>query len=511
MREHRAIKTGAISQIVIAGGGTAGWMAAAFLARMFEHKRISIRLVESEEIGTVGVGEATIPPLRNFNALLGISEQEFVRHTQGTFKLGIEFRDWTRLGHSYIHPFGTFGVEHNGIPFHQLWMKAQGIGHDAPLTDFNLSAVAAEMGRFQPIQQDPRAPYANLHYAFHLDAGLYARYLRAYAEARGVQRTEGKIVDVSLRGEDGFIESLRLESGETVSGELFLDCTGFRGLLIGKALETPFEDWSGWLPCDRAVAVGCETAGPPPPFTLAHARKAGWQWRIPLQHRLGNGHVYCSGYVSDDEATATLMDSLAGAPLGEPRLLRFTTGRREKFWNRNCIALGLSGGFLEPLESTSIHLIQEGLAKLQALFPDTACDPALVDEYNTLVGHEYQYIRDFLFLHYHATERDDTPFWNEMRTMAPPPRLAHRMAIFRTSGHILSDENHSIFKDPSWLAVLMGQNVCPQSVNAAAAALPDDFVINALDRMRDEIRRVAGALPAHGEFVARHCKAEIVR
>jgi len=505
MREHREIR-----QIVIAGGGTAGWMAAAFLARMFEHKRISIRLVESEEIGTVGVGEATIPPLRTFNSLLGIDEQDFVRKTQATFKLGIEFRDWTRLDHSYLHPFGTFGTEHNGIAFHQLWLAAKDAGHDVPLSDFSLPAVAARLGRFQPMRPDPRALFMDMQYAFHLDAGLYARYLRGYAEARGVQRTEGKIADVQLRGEDGFIESLTLESGEAIAAELFLDCTGFRGLLIGKALGTPYQDWSEWLPCDRAVAVGCETTGPPPPFTVAHARKAGWQWRIPLQHRLGNGHVYCSEYVSDDEATATLMENLTGAPLGEPRMLRFTTGRRDKFWNKNCIALGLSGGFLEPLESTSIHLIQDGLAKLQALFPHAGFDPVLIDEYNRLLGSEYAHIRDFLVLHYHATERDDTPFWNRMRTMTPPERLARRMALFRAGGVLLHDADHTIFGDPSWLTVMEGQNICPQNANPTATALPDDFVINALERMREEIQRVASALPAHGEFVERHCKAENV-
>src|SRR5882757_7208235 len=446
-----SVNSNRIERIVIVGGGTAGWMAAAALSRFLAHGNTRICLVESEEIGTIGVGEATIPPIRTFNGLLGIDESEFLKATQGTYKLGIEFVDWGGHGQRYFHPFGRYGRDIAGIDFHQLYLRERARRALPDIETFCISAMAARAGRFGRPTSDPARPEHDFNYAFHFDASLYARFLRRYAERLGVERVEGKVIDTLLDQEHGFVQSISLADGRRIEGELFIDCSGFRGLLIEQALATGYEDWTHWLPCDRAVAVPCESAGTLTPYTRSIARKAGWQWRIPLQHRTGNGYVYCSRHISDDEAAATLMANLDGRPLAQPRFLRFTTGRRRKFWNKNCIALGLAAGFLEPLESTSIHLIQSGITQLAAIFPDRSFDPGDADEYNRLQIDEYDKVRDFIILHYHATVRDDTPLWKYCGAMDIPQSLEHRIDVFRGSGRVVF-ESQELFTEPNWLS-----------------------------------------------------------
>jgi tryptophan halogenase len=495
-----------IRRVVIVGGGTAGWMAAAALAQSFKGSLEAIELIESEAIGTVGVGEATIPPIRRFNARLGIDEDEFIRRTQGSFKLGIEFVDWWRSGHAYIHPFGRYGADIDNVSFVHYWMRQRQTENTAPIDDYCLPITAARAGRFSrpPAQAD--GAFSTLGYAFHFDAGLYARFLREYAEKRGVRRLEGRIVDVRLRGEDGFIESVVMESGQVVAGDLFIDCSGFRGLLIEEALRTGYVDWSHWLPCNRAFAMPSANAGDPPPFTRSTARPAGWQWRIPLQHRVGNGYVYCSEFVSDDVAAHSLRTNLEGAALADPRPLKFTAGMRRKFWNRNCVALGLAGGFLEPLESTSIHLIQSGIAKLLTMFPDRGVDPLLADEFNRQSTLQYEWIRDFLVAHYHLTERDDSPFWNYCRTMSIPDTLRQKLELFRHRSLVFRMDDE-LFLEPSWLAVLMGQGVVPASYDPLADAIDPAVLERIMSGMRESIRRTTASLPTHLEFIRKHCRA----
>jgi tryptophan halogenase len=494
------VKQGPIQRIVIAGGGTAGWMAAAALARLCA-TGTSVTLIESEEIGTVGVGEATIPPIRTFNAMVGIDEDEFVRRTEATFKLGIEFVDWTRLGHRYMHPFGQFGADMEGVGFHQFWLKGRAAGERHDFEDFNLCAVAARLGRFQRPSPDPRSVLSTYKYAFHFDASLYAAFLRDHATARGVVRREGRIVDVALRGEDGFVEALQLESGERIGGDLFIDCSGFRGLLIGQALGIGYEDWSRWLPCDRAVAVPAAATEAPLPYTRATALAAGWQWRIPLRHRVGTGYVYASAHISDDEAADAALARLESQPLGEPRFLRFTAGRRDKAWDRNVVALGLASGFLEPLESTSIHFVQAGISKLLALFPDRRFDPVLADEYNRLTALQLEQVRDFIILHYKATERRDSEFWRTAADMALPDSLARKIALFRENGRVFRHEDE-LFSEGSWLAMLLGQEVVPRRWDPLADALPETEVRETLARMAPFIRRAAESMPAHQDYLA---------
>src|SRR6185503_17687724 len=425
-----------LRSVVIVGGGTAGWMTAAALAQLLKNRYCPVRLIESEEIGTVGVGEATIPQINIFNRMLGLDEDDFVRHTQGTFKLGIQFRDWTRLGHTYIHPFGPLGLDMEGVSFHAYWLKLHQLGEAPELSDYSLQALAALQGKFMRPVNAGNSPLSKIAYAFHFDAVLYARYLRRYAEERGVVRTEGVVKEVKLRGEDGFIEAVVLESGERLEGDLFIDCSGSAGVLIEEALGTGYEDWSAWLPCDRAVAVPSASAAELIPCTRSSARRAGWQWRIPLQQRIGNGYVYCSRYLGEDEATSTLLGSLEGAALASPRQLHFTTGRRKKFWNRNCVAIGAAAGFLEPLESTSSHSIQSGIVKLLALFPDRSFDPAEAAEYNRLMSNEYARIRDFLVLHYRLSTRAE-PLWCECREASLPPLLERKIELFSSRGRVV--------------------------------------------------------------------------
>ena len=490
----------AIRDVVIVGGGTAGWMAAAAFGRFLDNGQRKITVIESDEIGTVGVGEATIPAILNFNRMLDIDENEFLRETQGTFKLGIEFVNWGRLGESYFHPFGHYGQDLHGINFHQLYLREYARGDHRSISEYSMSAMAAKLGKFGRANATARSPVAELFYAFHFDASLYAKFLRRHAEANRVVRQEGKIVRVHRRDSDGFVESVELVDGTKITGELFIDCSGFRGLLIGDTLGVGYEDWSHWLPMDRAIAVPTANIGPPDPFTRSTARTAGWQWRIPLQHRSGNGHVYSSQYLDDDAAEAVLMANLEGEALADPRRLRFTTGRRELSWSHNVVALGLSGGFLEPLESTSIHLIQNGIARLFALFPDKNFNPLERDEYNRGMRDLYEDIRDFIILHYKATQRDDTPFWRYVRDMDIPEPLARKMELFKTRGRVFR-ENAELFSMPSWVAVMLGQNIWPEHWDTLTDALDEKRVSEAMAQMRRGYTATADALPTHEEFL----------
>jgi len=494
----------AIRRVVIVGGGTACWMAAAAISRIMGDLGLEIELVESEEIGTVGVGEATIPQINLFNAMLGIDEADFVRATNGTYKLGIEFRDWTHIGHRYVHPFGFYGINMMGVEFHHHWLKGRTLGDMTPLDLYSISIAAALAGKFEhPRPDQPNSPLSKIGYAFQFDASLYAQYLRRMSETRGVVRTEGKIVQVHQDGESGFVTSVELESGARIAGDLFIDCSGFRGLLIEQTLEAGFEDWGEWLPCDRAWAVPCAHGGDRNPLTRSTARKAGWQWRIPLQHRIGNGHVYSSAHISDDEAAAILLANLDGEALAEPRQLRFRAGRRKKAWDKNVVALGLAGGFLEPLESTSIHLVQTGIAKLMTLFPTRDIKQVEIDRYNIQVEREYVDIRDFLVLHYKATTRDDSSFWDYCRTLPPPAGLRSKLDMFRANGRIFR-ENEELFTETSWLAVMVGQGIEAGAYHPAADLLPDEETLTRLRHIREVIAATADALPTQAEFLVRN-------
>ncbi len=493
-----------IRTIVVAGGGTAGWMAAAALSRLQNNGVTKVVLVESEEIGIVGVGEATIPPIKTFNAMLGIDEDEFIAATQGSFKLGIEFAGWEREGASYIHPFAAFGSDIEGIKFHQIWLKLRAQGIPIPLSDLSLCVAAARLNRFDRPNGDPRSVLSQLDYAFHFDASLYAKFLRKYAEARGVVRREGKIAQVVQHPETGFIEALALENGSRIDGDLFIDCTGFRGLLIEEALKSGYDNWSRWLPCDRAVAVPCARTEPLLPYTRSTARAAGWQWRIPLQHRTGNGHVYCSEFMSDDEAAGTLLGNLDGEALADPRPLRFTTGIRKQPWVKNCVALGLASGFMEPLESTSIHLVQIGISKLLALFPDRSFAAHERDEYNRLTALQWAQIRDFLILHYKQTARDGSDFWRHCQAMPVPDTLTRKLDLFKRTGRLFRYDDE-LFTDASWTAVMVGQGMMPDQYDPLADTVDDGQVRDMVGRMADAFQRAARAMPTHAEFIARHC------
>ncbi len=497
-----------LKRIVIAGGGTAGWMTAAALSSLLDPKDVSVTLVESDEIGTIGVGEATIPDIINFNRMLGLDEAAFMKATQATFKLGIEFVDWARRGDVYFHPFSHHGVDMKGIDFHQYWLRNRAEGAPHPIQDYSLCAVAGKHNRFALPAADPRSLLSFIRYAYHFDATLYARFLRQYAEARGVKRVEGKIQEVILASESGYIEGLRLDGERTVPGDFFFDCTGFRALLIAKTLGVPFVDWSRWLPCDAALAVPCAHAGPLLPYTRATARTAGWQWRIPTQRRTGNGHIYCREFMSDDEATSILLANLDGEALAAPRPIRFTAGRRESSWEKNCISIGLSAGFLEPLESTSIYLIQEGISRFIALYPDASLPEVVRGEYNRHMRQEFEQVRDFIILHFCATERDDTPFWNHCRTMQIPDTLRHKIELFREAGRVFRYEDE-LFSRPSWVAVLLGQHIVPERCDPIIATLPAADVRESLDSMRAAMSQAAQAMPSHEEFIARYCRASL--
>lgn len=492
MTDHRT------RTLVIAGGGTAGWMAAAAFAR-FLVRGWRIELVESDAIGTIGVGEATIPQIRLFNAHLGLDEDDFLRATQGTMKLGIEFRDWVRPGHRYIHGFGQVGRSLGLVQFHHYWLRANAAGTALPFGAYSLNNRAADGDRFARF--DGQGPVPAMPYAFHFDAGLYAAYLRRYAEGRGVVRHEGQILSVERDG-DGNISALNLDGERRVTGDLFVDCTGFRALLIGDALGVGYEDWRHWLPCDRALAVQSERTGDPCPYTRATAKQAGWQWRIPLQHRTGNGLVYSSEHLSDDEAAATLLGDLDGNAIGDPRAVRFATGKRDAFWHRNCVAVGLASGFLEPLESTSIHLIQSAVARILSFLPSGAMQAADREEYNRLTHAEYDRIRDFIVLHYRANARVGEPFWDAARAMAPPDELARKLALWRTSAR-LSRRDEELFTEPGWTQVLLGQEVMPDGWHPLADALSATDLAQFLHTAAEVSARASAAMPSHGDFLRR--------
>ncbi|MBE7218047.1 MAG: tryptophan 7-halogenase [Caulobacteraceae bacterium] len=493
-------------QIVIVGGGSAGWMTAAALSRFLE-RGWRVTLVESDEIGTVGVGEATIPQMRLFLKGLGLDEDDFLRQTQGTFKLGIQFRDWLRPGHSYFHSFWASGPSLGLLPFHQYWLRARAEGWAAPIERYSVMAAAAAADRFTRGAPDARLLTPALAYAYHIDASLLARSLRGYAEARGVVRVEGRVARAALRGGDGFVSHLEMQDGRRVEGEFFVDCSGFRALVIGEALGVGFEDWSRWLPCDRALAAPTARApGPLTPYTRATASSAGWRWRIPLQHRTGNGYVYCSDHLGDDDARAELLAGLEGPPLAEPRLLRFRTGKRHRFWEKNCVALGLASGFMEPLESTSIHLVQSAVARLLQFLPGERPEAADVETYNRRTHFEYDRIRDFLILHYKATERGETPFWRRCRDMQVPDMLADRMRLFQSAGRVDRD-NDELFTEASWQQVLLGQGCEPRSRHPLSDQLSDAEIRDFLDAVQLNVRRTVAAMPSHADYVARIAEA----
>ncbi|TVQ39033.1 MAG: tryptophan 7-halogenase [Wenzhouxiangella sp.] len=482
------------NRIIIVGGGTAGWMAAAALAKTFGQRK-QIELIESDQIGTVGVGEATIPAIKHFHLLLELNEAEFLSTVNGTFKLGIEFENWGRLGERYFHPFGPPGADAWAAQFHHYWLKAKTLGDTRGLAEFSVEASLARAGKFG--MNGERKP----NYAYHFDAGLYAGMLRQYSEKLGVNRIEGKVVDVKLNSESGFIESVVLESGQVMAGDFFIDCSGFRGLLIEQALATGWEDWSHWLRSDSAVAVQSESVAPPIPYTRSTARSAGWQWKIPLQHRVGNGIVFCSHYLEEDQARKLLLDNIDGRPINEPRTIRFRTGRRLKQWNRNCLALGLASGFLEPLESTSIHMIQNSLIRFIKLFPARSIEPAEVDQFNNDVRLEAEYIRDFIIAHYHVNQRTDSPFWIDCREMDIPDTLQHKIELFKSNARVFRDQ-YELFAEQSWVAVLSGQGIEPAGYHPFVDNLSDHQLTEFLVDVRSSVAHIVASQPNHQQFLA---------
>ncbi|WP_233222311.1 tryptophan halogenase family protein [Allosphingosinicella deserti] len=479
-------------------------MTAAALAKLLPH-RCTVHLVESETIGIVGVGEATLPHIRAFNERLGISEAEFMSSTRATFKLGIEFKNWGAIGDSYIHPFGTFGDGQSEIGFHHYWTRLRLAGRPVgSLDEYSMGVMAGRLNRFQLPEKDHESIASTFGYAYQFDATLFAPFLRRLAESMGARRTEGRVVGVDRNGESGDIESITMESGEVIEGDLFVDCSGFISLLLGKALGEPFRDWSRWLPADSAVAMPCRTETSLTPYTSAIAMPSGWRWRIPLQHRTGNGYVYSSAFTSDEAARDALVDAVEGEPIADPRVLRFVAGRRERSWAHNCVAVGLASGFLEPLESTSIYLIQQAITYLVELFPEKRISPVDRDEFNRLIDLEYDRIRDFLILHYHATTRSDTPFWDYVRTMDLPSTLSEKIDLFRRRGRIVK-YREGVFLEASWVAVYIGQNIFPEGHDARAGVLPIGEVADRAEALRSRIRAAAEAMPDHAAYIRSYC------
>ena len=498
--ENQSLSSPSHRRTIIVGGGTAGWMSAALLAHIGKGKLGDIILVESEDIGTIGVGEATIPAIKRFNRLLDLDEGDFVRNTQATFKLGIEFVGWGREESRYFHPFGAIGAPIGRTGFEHFLTRRRLAGETESFESFSLNCMAARQNRFRTPGRDT-PPHATLNYAYHFDASLYAAYLRRYAESRGVRRIEGRIKHVGQHADSGFVEILTLESGQVVEGDFFIDCSGLGGLLIEKTLTSGYEDWSHWLPCNRAAFVPSARTEPVTPYTRSTARTAGWQWRIPLQHRTGNGHVFSSGFMPDDDAARVLVEGLDGQALAEPKFVRFTTGRRLLSWNRNVVAIGLSAGFLEPLESTSIHLIQSGLVKLLDLWPGAEINPLLSDQYNRAMANQYQTIRDFIILHYKANQRDDSEFWRYCRAMDVPDSLGQKIEHFRTASRIVLSPGE-LFQPTSWLAVMLGQNIVPEAYDPLADIAEMDEVTFQCNAMRRAVDRAVQVMPTHTDFLA---------
>ncbi len=503
--EQRAAGDWAIRSIIILGGGSAGWMAAAALAHALRNRPTKITVIASPEIGTIGVGESTTAAIRPFHDWLEIDPDDFMRKTQSIFKLGVDFQSWGRIGESYFHPFGQYGTQIGKAPFYQYWLRMHALGDQTPLAAYSLTATAAKLGRFIRPVADKDVVIADMMHAYHLDAGLYGQYMREYAEARGVVCLERTVKDVKLRSEDGFIKSLVLDGGEEVEADFFFDCSGFRGVLIEGALKTGYENWTHWLPCDRAVAVPCEGTEKIIPYTRATARKGGWQWRVQLQNRTGNGYVFCSEHLSEDEAVATVMRNLDGQPLADPRVLRFTTGRRNLLWNKNCIALGLASGFLEPLEATALHLVMIGVNRLLNLYPDRNFNQAEIDEYNREAVREWEQVRDFLILHYCVTERQDSGLWRYLRNMELPDTLTNRIETFLQNGWLMPESHH--FGHHSWVTVLTGKNMFPLTHDPLAEDLSIDEIREALANARRVVRQTAEAMPTHEQYIFDHCKA----
>ncbi|WP_212541929.1 tryptophan halogenase family protein [Sphingopyxis indica] len=495
------MNSGHRQDIVIVGGGAAGWIAAALLAKRIGRHQARITLVESEEIGIIGVGEATVPLLAQCNALLGIDEFDFIRKTQGTFKLGIEFCDWGTAGNRHFHAFSDYGHPVEGVQTHHYWLRLRQSGDDTPIDDYSFAYAVAKNNNFAP--SDPND--ARYHHAYHFDAALYARYLRDVATDLGVQRIEGKMTHVDLDSESGDIAAIHLADGQTVPGNLFLDCTGFASELLGKALDTPFVDWSHWLLCNRAIAAPSGPAGAPAPFTRSTAHAGGWRWTIPLQHRTGNGMVYNSDFWSDDAARSALLDSIDGEPLAEPRVFRFTSGHRREFWRRNCVGIGFSSNFLEPLESTGIQLIVMGVLKLLKCFPQGTIDPVLRDEYNRLSTREIERIRDFIIAHYYLSRRPE-PLWSACRNMEIPDSLRHKLDVWKASGQIALGDSES-YMEPSWIAILLGNGVVPRRYAVSADLYPLEQIRDGMKLRREEIMRSAQAVTSHRDFINSHCKA----
>jgi len=489
-----------MQRVVIAGGGTAGWVAAAALSQQLKGL-IDITLIESDEIRTVGVGESTVPPMRVFHKLLRIDEQEFMRSSEATFKLGISFENWKNVGDRYIHSFGMIGKPTWLCEFHHFWLRGLERGIKNRLGEYCLEHEAAMAHKFATSGESP------VNFAYHLDAAVYAKYLRKFAEGHGVKRVEGKITQVKQNPDSGFIESLLLDGGRTIEGDLFIDCTGFRALLIEQTLKTGYEGWSHWLPCDSAVAVQTESVEEPVPYTRAIAHEAGWRWHIPLQHRVGNGIVYSSAHMSDQQATDHLMREVPGKALIQPWVLKFRPGRRLKAWNKNVVALGLASGFVEPLESTSIHMIMMGVTRLLQLFPFNGVKQSLVDQYNQLSQAEIEKIRDFIVLHYNATERDDTAFWRQTRTMSIPETLARRIALFKEAGYAYQAEGE-LFRVDSWVQVMLGQGITPEHYHHVTQTLGDEELNAVLSALRNAVKQDFAKLPSHQEFIDRYCKSQ---
>ncbi|BFM07936.1 tryptophan 7-halogenase [Halioxenophilus aromaticivorans] len=488
------------TKVIIAGGGTAGWLTAYALAKRLG-SLLDITLVESDQIGTVGVGEATIPTMRSFHQLMEIDEREFMRATQATFKLGIEFNNWGGVGESYVHSFGAIGQTTWLTEFHQYWLAANAQGFGGSLEDYCLELKAAKASKFAL-----KAGKTPVNYAFHLDATAYAQFLRQKSEAIGVNRVEGKIVETKLNPSTGDIQSLQLDKNRELNADFFIDCTGFRSLLLGEALNVEYENWSHWLASDSAQAVQTKSTEPPIPYTKATAHSAGWQWKIPLQHRTGNGIVYSSQFCDDAAAQKTLTEHLSGDTLTQPRVIKFTTGMRDIAWKKNCVAIGLANGFLEPLESTSIHLITTALIRLMRLFPFAGNSAPLADRFNRETRFEWEAVRDFIILHYKQTRRDDSDFWNYYRTMAIPESLAHRLELFKEQGYVWPDAVN-LFRVDSWIQVMMGQGLFPESRHGAGHILPPQALQAQLEKLKAFVANNLAQMPSHSEFIAQYCAA----